>query len=172
MTTTQQPAGATGLQPGPADRAAPADAVAGSRNYGSVPPVLDVVVPVHDEERAVEASVRRLHQHLATQLPFSFRITVADNASTDATYDIACRVAADLDRVRVVRLPEKGRGRALRQVWSESDAAVLAYTDVDLSTDLRACCRWWPPWSPATPRSPSAPGWPAARGWSAARDAR
>jgi len=103
-----------------------------------VPPVLDVVVPVHDEERAVEASVRRLHQHLATQLPFTFRITVADNASTDATYDIARRVAGGLDRVRVARLPEKGRGRALRQVWSDSDADVLAYMDVDLSTDLRA----------------------------------
>jgi putative flippase GtrA len=101
-------------------------------------PVLDVVVPVHDEERAVEASLRRLHQHLATQLPFSFRITVADNASTDATYDIACAVARELDRIDVVRLPEKGRGRALREVWSRSDAVVLAYMDVDLSTDLRA----------------------------------
>jgi len=63
---------------------------------------------------------------------------VADNASTDATYDIARRVAGGLDRVRVARLPEKGRGRALRQVWSDSDADVLAYMDVDLSTDLRA----------------------------------
>jgi putative flippase GtrA len=123
---------------GPAVGPAPSDHAAGARADASEPPVLDVVVPVHDEERALEASVRRLHQHLATQLPFTFRITVADNASTDATYDIACRVAGELDPVRVVRLTEKGRGRALRQVWSDSDAAVLAYMDVDLSTDLRA----------------------------------
>ena len=32
----------------------------------------------------------------------------------------------------------KGRGRALSHVWSASDADILAYMDVDLSTDLRA----------------------------------
>src|SRR4029450_3626401 len=32
----------------------------------------------------------------------------------------------------------KGRGRALRAVWTASDAAVVAYMDVDLSTDLQA----------------------------------
>ncbi|HET9945140.1 MAG TPA: glycosyltransferase [Actinomycetes bacterium] len=141
MTTTHQPADPPPFAVLPADAAvagAVALALAGDRTGHQAPPVLDVVVPVHDEERVVEASVRRLHQHLATQLPFTFRITVADNASTDATYDVACRVADELERVRVVRLPEKGRGRALRQVWSESDAAVLAYMDVDLSTDLRA----------------------------------
>ena len=31
-----------------------------------------------------------------------------------------------------------GRGRALRGIWSQSDAEVLAYMDVDLSTDLNA----------------------------------
>jgi putative flippase GtrA len=40
--------------------------------------------------------------------------------------------------VRVVRLEQKGRGRALHAVWSTSDAPVLAYMDVDLSTDLAA----------------------------------
>jgi putative flippase GtrA len=35
-------------------------------------------------------------------------------------------------------MPEKGKGRALRAVWSTSEAAVLAYMDVDLSTDLAA----------------------------------
>jgi putative flippase GtrA len=40
--------------------------------------------------------------------------------------------------VRVLRLAERGRGRALRAAWSASDARVVAYMDVDLSTDLRA----------------------------------
>ncbi len=35
-------------------------------------------------------------------------------------------------------MPEKGRGRALRAAWTASDAQVLAYCDVDLSTDLAA----------------------------------
>ncbi|GAB3691484.1 bifunctional glycosyltransferase family 2/GtrA family protein [Angustibacter aerolatus] len=99
---------------------------------------LDVVVPVYDEEVALPVCVRRLHAHLRDTVPYGFRITVADNASTDGTLDVAYRLAAELPEVRVVHLDEKGRGRALAAVWSASDAEVLAYTDVDLSTDLAA----------------------------------
>ncbi|QYN34327.1 bifunctional glycosyltransferase family 2/GtrA family protein [Pseudonocardia sp. DSM 110487] len=100
--------------------------------------VLDIVVPVHNEEVDLEPSVRRLHEHLSGQFPYAFRITIADNASTDATPLIAARLAAELPDVTALRLAEKGRGRALREAWSTSDAHVLAYCDVDLSTDLAA----------------------------------
>ncbi|RBY74882.1 glycosyltransferase family 2 protein [Geodermatophilus sp. TF02-6] len=101
-------------------------------------PVLDVVVPVHDEEVDLEPCLRRLHAHLTDALPYPFRITVAENASTDATLEVAHRVAAELPGIEVLALPEPGRGRALRTAWLRSDAAVLVYTDVDLSTDLAA----------------------------------
>ncbi|MER8037669.1 bifunctional glycosyltransferase family 2/GtrA family protein [Streptomyces hydrogenans] len=101
-------------------------------------PVLDVVIPVYNEEKDLEPCVRRLHAHLKRTFPYGFRVTVADNASTDATPDIAAALAAELPEVRSVRLEQKGRGRALRTVWSASDAPVLAYMDVDLSTDLNA----------------------------------
>ncbi|NMI00589.1 bifunctional glycosyltransferase family 2/GtrA family protein [Pseudonocardia acidicola] len=100
--------------------------------------VLDVVVPVYNEEIDLEPSVRRLHTYLNAQFPYTFRITIADNASTDTTPVIAARLAAELPAVQNVRLEQKGRGRALRAVWSASDAQVLAYCDVDLSTDLAA----------------------------------
>ncbi|AHC26762.1 MULTISPECIES: bifunctional glycosyltransferase family 2/GtrA family protein [Mycobacteriaceae] len=101
-------------------------------------PVVDVVVPVYNEQAALQSSVRRLHQHLQDSFTFPVRITIADNASTDDTPRIAADLAAELPGVRVVRLDEKGRGRALHHVWSLSDAPVLAYMDVDLSTDLAA----------------------------------
>jgi glycosyltransferase involved in cell wall biosynthesis/putative flippase GtrA len=101
-------------------------------------PVLDVVVPVYNEEADLEPSVRRLHAYLSTQFPYPFRITIADNASVDATPTIATRLAAQLPEVESLRMPEKGRGRALRAAWTASDAQVLAYCDVDLSTDLAA----------------------------------
>ncbi|MGA8211664.1 MAG: glycosyltransferase [Nocardioidaceae bacterium] len=100
-------------------------------------PVLDVVVPVHNEERVLASSVERLHQHLTT-LPYTFRITVADNASTDGTALVAHRLSHVYDEVTAVFLPEKGRGRALNQVWSASRSPALVYMDVDLSTDLNA----------------------------------
>lgn len=101
-------------------------------------PVLDVVIPVYNEEKDLEPCVRRLHAHLKRTFPYGFRVTVADNASTDATPGIAAALAAEVPEVRSVRLEQKGRGRALRTVWSASDAPVLAYMDVDLSTDLNA----------------------------------
>ncbi|MFF0430479.1 glycosyltransferase [Streptomyces sp. NPDC004520] len=101
-------------------------------------PVLDVVIPVYNEEKDLEPCVRRLQEHLLRTFPYGFRITVADNASTDTTPEVAAALAAEMPEVRSVRLEQKGRGRALRTVWAASDAPVLAYMDVDLSTDLNA----------------------------------
>ncbi len=101
-------------------------------------PVLDVVVPVHNEERDLRRCVRELHAHLSATFPYDFRITIADNASTDTTFAIATELAGELTGVTAVHLAQKGRGRALHTAWSASDATVLAYMDVDLSTDLAA----------------------------------
>jgi putative flippase GtrA len=101
-------------------------------------PVLDVVVPVYNEQVALAGSVRRLHRYLEEHFPYSARITIADNASIDDTPRIAADLAEELPGVRTVRLEQKGRGRALNAVWSASDSPVLAYMDVDLSTDLAA----------------------------------
>jgi putative flippase GtrA len=111
-------------------------ALDGSAPDTDVAPMLDLVIPVYNEARDLETSVLVVHEYLTRSFPFTFRITIADNASTDDTLTIAQLLEARLDHVRAVHLPAKGRGRALRSVWMASDAAVLAYTDVDLSTDL------------------------------------
>ncbi|GAB3397954.1 bifunctional glycosyltransferase family 2/GtrA family protein [Schumannella luteola] len=104
----------------------------------TLPALLEVVVPVYDEERSLEHSIRTLHAALAGQFADRWLVTIADNASTDATPQIADDLAAELERVRAVHLAEKGRGRALKQVWLTSEAEVVGYLDVDLSTDLAA----------------------------------
>ncbi len=103
-----------------------------------VRPSLDVVIPVYNEERDLEPCVRRLREHLDTTIPVPAVITIADNASTDGTWVIAKRLAQQVPGVRAIHLEQKGRGRALRRAWSESEADIVAYTDVDLSTDLNA----------------------------------
>lgn len=113
-------------------------AAADLREATAAPPVLDVVVPVYNEETDLGVCVRRLRDYLDKGFPFPARITVADNASTDSTLAVAELLADELDGVRVVHLDAKGRGRALRTVWQDSDAQVVAYMDVDLSTDLNA----------------------------------
>lgn len=101
-------------------------------------PTLEIAVPVYNEEAVLERNVRRLHAHMLREVPFGFRITIADNASSDRTWAIARRLAGELPEVDAIHLRRKGRGRALRAVWSASEADVVAYTDVDLSTDLAA----------------------------------
>jgi len=101
-------------------------------------PVVEIVVPVHDEAATLATQIRRLHDHLTARFPFAWRIVVANNASTDGTATIARALSDDLPHVALLDLPEKGRGRALRAAWTGSDADVLCYMDVDLSTDLDA----------------------------------
>jgi putative flippase GtrA len=99
---------------------------------------VDVVVPVHNQERALPGCIRVLRSYLQAQLPFEWTITVVDNASTDGVLRVATELAEADDRVRVLHLDRKGRGHAVRTAWTWSDADVVVYLDVDLSTSLDA----------------------------------
>jgi glycosyltransferase involved in cell wall biosynthesis len=105
--------------------------------HGTASPVLDLVVPVHNEAHVLDRQITRLHRALA-DLPFSWRVTIAENGSTDGTSKMARHLAGRLPATRALCLHRAGRGNALKQAWSESDALVCAYTDVDLSTSLRS----------------------------------
>lgn len=102
----------------------------------------DIVIPVYNEQEQIADSVRTLMNFLRTSLPFgwafTWNIVIADNASTDATWDIARQLSHDYPRyVRAIHLNQKGRGRALKVAWNQSLAKVQAYMDVDLSTDIK-----------------------------------
>src|SRR6516162_7856167 len=102
-------------------------------------PLVEIVVPVRNEVRDLAPSVRRLVGYLRDGFPCMARVTIADNGSTDGTWSVAQSLAASFPGVvRAVCLDLPGRGRALHAIWSASDADVLAYLDVDLSTDLNA----------------------------------
>ena len=116
---------------------------------GAASPVVDVVIPVHDEESVLARSVGLVHAYLSDGFPFTWRITIVDNASTDGTWAVARELADHLHGVVALHLDRKGRGLALRTAWTRSDAAVVAYMDVDLSTGLRRL--------PAAGRAPRRP---------------
>lgn len=99
---------------------------------------IDVVIPVLNEAHVLERSVKALHAFLSDNLPqHDWQIVIADNGSTDGTFEIGQRLEA-LGRVRATHIPEAGRGRALSLAWLGSEADVVSYMDVDLSTDLEA----------------------------------
>ncbi len=100
-------------------------------------PQLDVVIPVYNEAHVLAGSVAKLRSFLQeTKFPYTWRIVIADNASTDKTLEVAHELSRRHDDVAVVHLPQKGRGRALKKAWLESAADAMSYMDVDLSTDL------------------------------------
>lgn len=97
---------------------------------------IDVVLPVYNEEKILAASVETLRQFLYLHCPHDWRVIIADNASTDSTASVAKALVAQFPEVDYRHIPLKGRGRALRQVWLRSDADIVSYMDIDLSTDL------------------------------------
>jgi putative flippase GtrA len=99
---------------------------------------VDIVIPVHNEAAGLEASIDRLCAYLSDRFPLSWTVTIADNASTDRTWEVATSLAARHPGVRAAHLDQKGRGRALKSTWWHSTSPVVAYMDVDLSTDLDA----------------------------------
>jgi glycosyltransferase involved in cell wall biosynthesis len=100
---------------------------------------IEIVLPVLNEQKVLEESVRTLHRFMSENMrQHSWRITVADNGSTDETFAIASRLGAELPEVVALHIPEAGRGRALTRSWFASDADVVSYMDIDLSTDLGA----------------------------------
>lgn len=101
-------------------------------------PSLNIVIPVYNEQADLEKSIRTLVSYLMLHLnDFIWVITIADNASTDDTLRIAYRLAGEFPYVKVVHLDERGRGRAVKNVWAKSNTDLVAYMDVDLSTDLK-----------------------------------
>ncbi|MFF8186038.1 glycosyltransferase [Microbacterium sp. NPDC016588] len=100
--------------------------------------ILEVVVPVYNEQDTLETSIQTLHRFLDAAFDVPWLITIADNASDDSTPLLGARLQSTLPNVQYTRSESKGRGAALKAAWLHSNAEVLAYVDADLSTDLRA----------------------------------
>jgi len=101
-----------------------------------MPSSVDIIIPVYNEERDLPNSIKKLTEFLEANLTNPWQVIIADNASTDGTRAISEGLCQQYQQVNYRYLSQKGRGRALRAAWLESDADLLSYMDVDLSTDL------------------------------------
>ena len=98
--------------------------------------LIEIAIPAYNEQDVLESSIRRLRTYLDQSFPFTASIVIVDNASIDATWEIATRLCSELHDVKAIHLDQKGRGRAIRTAWTASQSEVVVYMDVDLSTDL------------------------------------
>ena len=99
-------------------------------------PTVEITIPVLNEEHTIAKSLGTLSCYIEERLALDCSITVVDNGSTDNTLGVARSFATMNPQVSVIRIEERGRGRALKRAWSTSTADVVAYMDVDLSTGL------------------------------------
>ncbi|MCB0623273.1 MAG: glycosyltransferase [Saprospiraceae bacterium] len=98
----------------------------------------DVTIPVLNEEATLDRQVRILYAFLHEHFPdpTQWQIVIADNGSTDDTPAIAGKLVEELEGVALVKVPKKGVGLALKTSWSQSQADIVGYMDLDLATDL------------------------------------
>lgn len=99
---------------------------------------VDVVIPVYNEEHSLPRCVASLWDFLNENVSHSWTIVIADNGSIDGTLQVCQALAMQYPNVRYIHLDQKGRGRALKRAWLESNADIVSYMDVDLSTELEA----------------------------------
>lgn len=100
-------------------------------------PSVEITIPVYNEEKELEKSIMILYNFCSKNLrEYDWHITVADNASTDNTPIIASMISRKNPKIIYFRLDQKGRGRAIKHVWSQSKCDYCVYMDLDLSTDL------------------------------------
>ena len=101
---------------------------------------VDIVVPVYNEERALPQSIPTLCAFLESDaFPYDWTIFIGDNASIDNTPAVSRKLEEESGgRVKYVRVERKGRGYALKEIWGGSQADILSFMDVDLSTGIDA----------------------------------
>jgi glycosyltransferase involved in cell wall biosynthesis len=98
---------------------------------------LSIVVPFHDEEENIEATVERIHEAFPSFVDH-YEIILVDDGSTDRTGHLADRLAADDPRIRAIHHPANlGYGAALRSGFSAARHDLIFYTDGDLQFDLK-----------------------------------
>src|SRR6266849_2246415 len=98
---------------------------------------IDVVIPVLNEAHVLARSVATVRSYLAERMAdYRWRVLIVDNGSKDGTHQVGRELAAQHSDVLFLHLDQRGRGRALRHAWMHSQADIVGYMDVDLSTNL------------------------------------
>lgn len=97
---------------------------------------LSIVLPVYNEAETLEPSIRKVLAHMR-RLDYSFEIIIAEDGSGDGTAEIACELAEENSRIRLLHSDERlGRGKALKRAFKKCVGEILLYSDIDLSIDL------------------------------------
>jgi len=96
-------------------------------------PFLSIVVPAYNEERRIGSCIDRLRQALPALVP-SWEIVVCDDGSQDKTREIVSTESLRDERIRLIELPHRGKGEAVRRGLLEARGEWRYIADADLAT--------------------------------------
>ena len=99
---------------------------------------VDIVIPVLNEQESLPICIAKLQNYISNNIEQKCNIVIADNGSNDDTPEVSKHLVSEYENIQYIRIPERGRGLALKTVWSKSESDIVCYMDVDLSTDLDA----------------------------------
>ncbi len=96
---------------------------------------VSIVLPAYNEARNIERAVKAVIETM-DRTGYDYEVIIAEDGSTDGTDKIASRLA---DGKKVIHLHSDqrlGRGKALNRAFTKARGKVVAFLDVDLSTDM------------------------------------
>lgn len=97
-----------------------------------------ITLPVYNEEKIIYENTKKLIQHIEKIPKYKFIVNIVCNGCNDNSNKLALKLKKEFHKwIEVDSIPEKGRGYALKYSWKRSDADILCYMDMDLSTDLK-----------------------------------
>jgi glycosyltransferase involved in cell wall biosynthesis len=106
-------------------------------------PWLSLVIPAYNEAARLPATFDALAAYFAGQ-PYTVEVLVVDDGSTDATADVARGRAARWPAVRLLALPHRGKGHAVRAGVLASRGAYVFLCDADLSMPIAELAKFLP----------------------------
>lgn len=99
---------------------------------------IDVLLPIYNEEKILDANIRLLFGYCQHHLAGDWQLMLIINGSVDQSLTIAENLAQEFEQIKIINLPTGGKGQALKTGLQYSTAEVAVYMDIDLAVALSA----------------------------------
>jgi glycosyltransferase involved in cell wall biosynthesis len=107
-------------------------------------PLLSIIIPAHNEEKRLPASLEKVLAFIRSQ-PYETEIIVVENGSHDRTPEIAREAAAQHAEVHWIQEEQAGKGLAVRSGMLAAEGEYRFICDADLSMPIEEVTRFLPP---------------------------
>lgn len=99
---------------------------------------IEIALPVLNEAETLEPQILKILNFIKDNIfkEYEVSLIIGDNGSTDQTGKIAKRLSQENDNVEYVFSDKRGVGLILKKIWSQSQADIIGYMDLDLATDM------------------------------------